>query len=877
MLRRPGRFFRWMGRFFFDRVSFSPRFVEQIRDCSRDGTPIYIVQQHSLMDYLYFNWAFLKLALPLATFANAVNTLLFRRVLDMILFFFRYYFGKFLRLNKNSPEFLKRVAGGNLPALIFLRTPRQLKRAFFEDKTDYLRALIEQQRGQERPLFLIPQLLNWTLNPERVRRNVFDVIFGDPNRPGRLRKIAHFLYHHKRAFVQLCEPLNLKEFLAQHADLDDEKASEQLRFVLMQGFSLERKVIKGPVLKGARRLKEEILQNKELIQRIHEMAERDNTSAAELMRGAKQYLDEIAADYRQSYVEFLFLVLHPIWNRIYAGLETDAAGLERVKEAAKQAPIVLVPSHKSHMDYLLISYVFYLNGLIPPHIAAGDNLNFWPMGHIFRHSGAFFLRRRFAGLELYTLIFRHYLRKMIKEGFAIEFFIEGGRSRSGKILPPKFGMLRFLVEAVLSGASRDIYFVPVNIGYEKIVEERSLMRELQGGEKEQENIGDLFKTTRILNRKFGRLYAQFDEPISLREFFSRLGVGEEQPDEDTLQSAVTHLGHELVHCLSRISTATPSAVVALSMLSLGKRGAPREELLCRVGFIVGLLHERRARLSNSLSLPLVEAPAVFAATKSNVRPNFRHFAPIGALLEDVIDEVLHLFSNNRFISTYQDEDETLFRVEDGARINLDYYKNQVIEFFVDEAIVSTSFAISQDGGRAARELVRSESLALSKLLKLEFHFSTNTDFPTAFERTCERLVEHGILSVDGDELVASVNAEVGLTLFRNLIRGFIESYYVAALTAQRFLGGPMPEADFLARCQRHFQRLLLETAVSLDEGVSSANFQNALLVLEGKGALCRRAEKNEKGKTQKLVAPVEPLSEASARLQAVADGLKRYL
>ncbi|MCA9520625.1 MAG: hypothetical protein KC609_06625, partial [Myxococcales bacterium] len=294
MLRRPGRFLRWIGRFFFDRVSFSPRFVEQIRDCSREGTPVYVMPQHSLMDYLYFNWAFLKLALPLALFANAVNTMLFRRVFDLILFFFRFYFGKFLKLNKSNPEFLKRVASSHAPSLLFLRTPRQLKRAFFEDKTDYLRALVEHQRDHERPLILIPQLLNWTLNPQRTKRSVFDVLFGDPNRPGRLRKIAHFLYHHKRAFVQLCEPLNLKEFLAEHEGLDDEKASEQLRFVLMQRFSLERKVIQGPVLKGARRLKEEIIQNKELTQRIHELAERDNRSASELMRETKKYLDEIA-------------------------------------------------------------------------------------------------------------------------------------------------------------------------------------------------------------------------------------------------------------------------------------------------------------------------------------------------------------------------------------------------------------------------------------------------------------------------------------------------------------------------------------------------------------------------------------------------------
>ena len=186
-----------------------------------------------------------------------------------------------------------------------------------------------------------------------------------------------------------------------------------------------------------------------------------------------------------------------------------------MRQAANRGGLVLCPSHKSHIDYLILSKVLYDAGMTPPHIAAGANLSFFPLGPIFRSSGAFFLRRSFKGDKLYGAVFRAYVKRLMHDGFSQEFFIEGGRSRTGKVLAPKLGLLSMEVDAWLEGASQDVSFVPIAIDYEKLVEGKDYASELAGGEKKKENIWSLLEARKILRSRHGRIYVQFDRPIPL--------------------------------------------------------------------------------------------------------------------------------------------------------------------------------------------------------------------------------------------------------------------------------------------------------------------------------------------------------------------------
>src|SRR5256885_3206228 len=253
----------------------------------------------------------------------------------------------------------------------------------------------------------------------------------------------------------------------------------------------------------------------------------------------------------------------------------EVVGLENVIECVKQRPVVLGPCPPSLFDYLILTYIFHTNYLSPPHIAAGMNLSFWPMGPLFRGAGAFFIRRSFDDNELYKMVFRKYLTFLIREGYTQEFFIEGGRTRTGKILTPKLGMLSAIVNAFLQGVRRDLYFVPISIHYGRIPEEEAYKREVAGAAKEQESLGALLRARSVLKRRYGTTYVSFADPISLdqelgslRERF-RTGLGHAEV-EDEKRRFTRRLGFRLLREVNHAAVAGATAVSASALL-----GAPQ--------------------------------------------------------------------------------------------------------------------------------------------------------------------------------------------------------------------------------------------------------------------------------------------------------------
>src|SRR4030042_2244475 len=168
-------------------------------------------------------------------------------------------------------------------------------------------------------------------------------------------------------------------------------------------------------------------------------------------------------------------------------------------------PFVIIPCHRSHIDYLLLSYIFYKNNIQMPFVAAGTNLSFFPMGYIFRKSGAFFLRRSFKGNDLYAEVFAKYIKVLLKEGLPLEFFIEGGRSRTGKMVMPKYGLLSVIIQAYQEKAVDDLAAIPVYIGYDRVVEEKAYSQELGGAEKEKEKATQMIKSGKLLRKRHGRV------------------------------------------------------------------------------------------------------------------------------------------------------------------------------------------------------------------------------------------------------------------------------------------------------------------------------------------------------------------------------------
>jgi glycerol-3-phosphate O-acyltransferase len=224
------------------------------------------------------------------------------------------------------------------------------------------------------------------------------------------------------------------------------------------------------------------------IARLAEVGDGDEQACRER---ARKYFLEIASDYNERWLGVWERTLSLLWSKIYDDFIIDQDGIAKIREITRRMPCVILPCHRSHVDYLILSYIFYQQKIPLPHVAAGDNMNFWPLGYIFRQSGAFFLRRSFQGDDLYADVFATYLETLLREGLPIEFFLEGGRSRTGKMVMPKYGMISMILRAYQDKVSDDIALLPVYLGYDRIIEEHSYLAELSGAAKKNESALDV--------------------------------------------------------------------------------------------------------------------------------------------------------------------------------------------------------------------------------------------------------------------------------------------------------------------------------------------------------------------------------------------------
>src|SRR6202030_434318 len=304
------------------------------------------------------------------------------------------------------------------------------------------------------------------------------------------------------------------------------------------------------------------------------------------LQRARAYAREIAANYSHAFVRFMEHALGWLWNRLYDGVVFGhAQTLERV---APGNEIVYVPCHRSHMDYLLLSYAIYVNGFAIPHIAAGINLNLPIVGRFLRKGGAFFIRRSFRGNALYTVVFMKYLAAIMARGHSIEYFIEGGRSRTGRLLQPKTGMLSMTVRSFLRDPARPVVFVPVYFGYERIVEGPTYIGELSGRPKEKESVFGLVRTFRKLRERFGKVHVNLGEPIPLGKLLDRYDPNWRSLkfDDDTrvpwVNQAVGDLAVAIMRNINSAAAVTPIGLLAMTLLATPRQALPEADLLRQI-------------------------------------------------------------------------------------------------------------------------------------------------------------------------------------------------------------------------------------------------------------------------------------------------------
>jgi glycerol-3-phosphate O-acyltransferase len=793
MLERFGMLARLLVRLLFRSVYVRPESVAHVRQLAEQGTIVYVMRYRSTLDYLLANAIVLREGLPLARFAPGVSTVAFRPLRDMLRWLVRRRRGR----AATHAACAALVARGE-PVLLFMRSqsvPGRRRRALTAARLgpQYLRDVVRAAHTSERPVFLVPLAIFRGKGFRRKESRIATLLYSVQEAPGEAKRLFTYLWNAEETQLTLGKEVALRDFVAEYRREPEERIVRRLARALQIFLYREERLVWGPTLLPRRMVRRQVLRDAEVARLVRRLAAERGASRRRVWREARGYFDEMASNYNGFYFGILEVVFNWLWARVFSGLEI--LGLERVVETVKEHPVVLVPCHRSHFDYLILSYIFHMNYLSPPHIAAGDNLSFWPMGPLFRGAGAFFIRRTFDDNELYKLIFRKYLTFLIREGYTQEFFIEGGRTRTGKILTPKLGMLSAIVNAFISGVRRDLYFVPISIHYGRIPEEEAYRREVAGEEKERESLGALLRARSILSRSYGRAYVSFGEPISLNRALGpareRFGAGlGDPPIEEEKRRFVQRLGFRLLREVNAVAVAGGTSIGATALLA-----APRAA--CRMADFLASAHALIALLGTQ-GVPLT------ASLRRNAESNFREglaWLEAGGLMQRLVDS-----------------GGTVLHVPVEKRINLDFYKNNTIHFFLVPSLVTRAL-LADVPFSALREHVA----WWLDFYRWEFPLPERDTLAGEVARWVAFYREQG--AIEGD-LVTPDHPVIRVT--GRILENFREAYLVAVRTVGAQEEWPIADKALVQRMQRHFTTSLLLGDVHHPEGNSMVTFGNAL-------------------------------------------------
>ncbi len=834
----PNAILRWLYRRFFAHIRVDENWSRNVRDAASKGVVVYVMRSLSFLDFICLDFLVKKFGLPLIRFVNDLGLWILEP------------FGKGerrLSLRRQIPEAeaLDRTVGDGFSALLFLRRPPKFgsqARRGRDLEIDLIETLVIKQRTFAQPILLVPQTFIWSKQAGTASPSLLDLLFGPVQWPGRLRVFCQFLLNYRDAKMRSGEPFNLQAFLKKNPDLSDSEAANKVRYALLRRMERDRAVILGPMKKTTARIQDELLRSPRVRAQIGRYAQEKGISYAKAEAVAKKQLSHLCAKQSHFVVDMLHRFLTWVWSKMYDGVVFDKEGLERMRDAARDASLVLLPSHKSHIDYLVLSDMLYGNAMMPPLIAAGENLSFWPIGPLLRRGGAFFIRRSFHGDSLYPTIVEAYLRKVLAEGFTLEFFLEGGRSRTGKALPPKYGLLSMVADSATKLAGTKVKLVPISIGYERIIEESSFVHELSGGEKHSENVGDLIKSSSILRSKWGRLYVQFGDIIDFDEFTAetvpRLEKGATRLDELSpaqQRSAVRALAHLVMYSINEVTVVTPAAIVATALLSHQKRGMTRTSLLEASTDLLHTLENMNARIAHQLRIGQ------------------------GRLREDTIDEALRLFIDARLIIAHDTGPDPIYTIDSERRIALEYYQNTIIHFFVPRALVAAALLVDKEQWVPVSRL-NDRVQQLSRLFKHEFIYRTDATFDAIFDETLHGLAYDAEIEIrDGDAQATEGQTRQRLERYAVMLQTFFESYLLALRGAEIVLDGPIPKKEWYKRTLALGQQMYLAGEIERRESLSKLKLETALKALQDYELIRLNGETVERGEKVSGVADLHAL------------------
>lgn len=635
---------------------------------------------------------------------------------------------------------------------------------------------------------VVPVSIFWG-RPIAKQRHWLMVLFSDTwEVASRFRKLFTILLHGRNTTVIFSEAKSLRQLCKQSYD-----SAETLNDNLAEILHRQRAATFGPKISTRNQVISQLINTPGVDEIIIEQASEHGSSLSKERKKALQYCREIASDATQISQELMKRLLHAFWNRYYSG--TNIFDIERVKNTALTHQLIYVPCHRSHVDYLLLSYVIFKEGLALPYIAAGDNLNMPVIGRILKGGGAFFIRRSFKDNALYSAVLNEYVKQLVAIGAPIEYFIEGGRSRTGRLLKPRLGMLSMTVDAWIKTQNRPLAFVPVYIGYEKLIEGRSYIGEMFGEKKKKESLFRSIYSILSLKGEFGKVTTRFGEPIALDKLLDQhhpqWQAEAQQKDlkqQEWFRQSVKNLSQQIMMQINRAAVVNPVNLIASSLLATPRQSIDEYDLIQQCDFYRQLIQ----------SQPHLDS----------------------IVLQDKVDESeLQRIEQQQLVHIHPHQLGNILYLKPEHAVLMSYYRNNSLHTLIIPSIIACCFLNVRT---LEQDKLLNIVLYIYPFLASELHLPWNrAQLEKFIPQIIDFLVDKQVLIKSDKKLKRPDRNDIHfliLSRLAHIAQPVLERYYMTFVVLWESGGKPLSEAELEQRCH------LVAQKISMLYGINSPDF-----------------------------------------------------
>lgn len=679
--------------------------------------------------------------------------------------------------------------------------------------------LVKEEKATVTEMQILPVNIFWGRQLNKEKSFIKLVTLNNRNMLGPFRRFFAIIIHGRQLYIQWGKPVTLSSIVTKEVLQKKDAAylaTKSERLLNLYFLRIATQVL-GPNLSHKHSLVKGLLRTQKVKQAMVAEAEKTKVSIEKIKAKSVKIAEEIVSNQSAAGIRFLYIILEWLWNKLYKG--TKVHNLENIKTLAGKYSIVYLPAHRSHIDYLLLSYILYANGMMPPHIAAGINLDMPIIGGILRRGGAFFMRRSFRQDDLYKAIFEEYVYTLFDKGHPVEYFVEGGRSRTGRTLKSRPGLLAMTVKAAMRGTSKPLLLVPVYFGYERVLEGGTYLGELKGKKKQKESFFSVFKIIPTLKQNFGEVSVNFGEPLLLDKYLSATGdlvKKAKEDDREAFFALVNKLGLEIVTRINRAAVVNPVNLFATVLLSSHHLSLELKVIRAQIQFLIKL--QKQAPYSKQIVLPELDSK-----------------------------EIMKHIDSMKLIETIEHERGDLIKTDENTGIMLTWYRNNVAHIFIAPSLIAFMF---NNKRQSSKPLLLKEFALLMPVLETEFFVNRcDKDIEKFAEEILAVMVDSGLLIYDAKRQIYKAPvlnslAAIQLRLLAQLIRPTLERGYLILY----LLSDPnkkMSKDDLIIECVELARRLSILQGLNspdffdknLFEGLINTFIQNSFVIEDQEGIL----------------------------------------